>query len=181
MSCYRRVTAWGLGFPSLLPPTSVKPLSGRPLAPLPLTLAEVQRTGTRLHGSGWMCVERTWGGGAGRTSDALLCCPGQQWMAVVPKRRSGDWWSRKYYSRKNMEILASAHLKIEWLQTLKKSNCLSHCCRSHWFWLISALAADKKEWIKIFQKDKETLFIVSSENFCICFLGFVVAPTFWNT
>ena len=56
MSCYRRVTAWGLGFPSLLPPTSVKPLSGRPLAPLPLTLAEVQRTGTQLHGSG--CVLR---------------------------------------------------------------------------------------------------------------------------
>lgn len=44
MSCYRRVTAWGLGFPSLLPPTSVKPLSGRPLAPLLLTLAEVHCT-----------------------------------------------------------------------------------------------------------------------------------------
>lgn len=46
MSCYRRVTAWGLVFPSLLPPTSVKPLSGRPLVPLPLTLAEVHCTVT---------------------------------------------------------------------------------------------------------------------------------------
>lgn len=46
MSCYRRVTAWGLVFPSLLPPTSVKPLSGRPLVPLLLTLAEVPHTVT---------------------------------------------------------------------------------------------------------------------------------------
>lgn len=46
MSCYRRVTAWGLVFPSLLPPTSVKPLSGRPLVPLLLTLAEVHCTVT---------------------------------------------------------------------------------------------------------------------------------------
>lgn len=62
MSCYRRVTAWGLGFPSLLPPTSVKPLSGRPLVPLPLTLAEVQCTGTQLHGFGWMCARGARGG-----------------------------------------------------------------------------------------------------------------------
>ena len=70
----------------------------------------------------WLDVcERSTRWGSRWTSDALLCCPGQQWMAVVPKRISGDWWSMKYYSRRNIEILASAHLKIQWLQTLKKS------------------------------------------------------------
>lgn len=105
---------YGLGswdFPLLLPPTSVKPLSEGLLVPLPLTLAEVQCTGTQLHGFGWMCAEREHEVGEQvGPPHALLCCPGQQWKAV-PKRISGDWWSIKCITQKEYRNVSLCSFK----------------------------------------------------------------------
>lgn len=96
MSCYRRVTAWGLVFPSLLPPTSVKPLSGRPLVPLLLTLAEVHRTVTV---TARVLLDVCWKvtrNGTVRARDGPVCRPSEQ-----PELTSGDLWSVKYYFEKS--------------------------------------------------------------------------------
>lgn len=117
MSCYRRVTAWGLVFPSLLPPTSVKPLSGRPLVPLLLTLAEVHCTVTAtarvLLDVCWKVTHHR----AGQACRHPACCPRGQPLRIAQEFSSRDLWSMKYYFTKNNSyILASACWKFQWLQ-----------------------------------------------------------------